>query len=105
MTDYVEAPKVTLDNDDPTLRDDSVRAFLDAENAKPAALFAGIAEADDEREQTQRYSECPRRGVPGGLHRHEGDASGALGAAAKTARSQRRGPAAPSLCGFLRPRA
>jgi hypothetical protein len=38
--------------------DDSVRAFLDAENEKAAALFAGIAETDDEREQTQRYSDA-----------------------------------------------
>lgn len=58
MTDYVEAPNVTLDNDDPTLRDESVRAFLDAENEKAAALFARIGETDDEREQMQHYSDA-----------------------------------------------
>jgi hypothetical protein len=58
MADYVEAPQVTLDNDDPTLRDDSARAFLDAENDKAAALFAQIGETDDEREQMLRYSDA-----------------------------------------------
>lgn len=40
---------MTLDNDDPTLRDADVLAFIEAENEKAAALFAGIAETDDER--------------------------------------------------------
>ena len=57
VSNYAEAPHVTLDNDDPSLRDDSVRAFLHAENAKSTTLFAQIAETDDEREQMQRYSD------------------------------------------------
>jgi hypothetical protein len=58
MADYVEAPRVTLHNDDPTLRDESVRASIDAENHKAAALFSQIGETDDEREQMQRYSDA-----------------------------------------------
>jgi hypothetical protein len=58
MSTYAEAPHVTLDNDDSTLGDDSVRAFLDAENDKAAAVFAQIGETDDEREQMQQYSDA-----------------------------------------------
>lgn len=57
MTDHVKAPRLTLDNGDPSLRDESVRAFIDAENAKAATLFAQIADSDDEREQLHRYSD------------------------------------------------
>jgi hypothetical protein len=32
MSDHIEAPQVILDNDDPPLHEDNVRAFLDAEN-------------------------------------------------------------------------
>ena len=38
MSSQVGAPQVTL-NDDPSLGDESVPAFLDAENDKAAALF------------------------------------------------------------------
>jgi hypothetical protein len=58
MSDQIAAPKVTLDNDDPSLRDQEVRAFLDAETDKAAALFAQIGETSDEREQMQRYSDA-----------------------------------------------
>ncbi|CAN5689970.1 hypothetical protein BH20ACT21_BH20ACT21_20560 [soil metagenome] len=55
--DYAEAPSVSISNSDPTLRDDSVRAFIDAENSKAATMFSRIADTDDEREQMQRYSD------------------------------------------------
>ncbi len=58
MDDYVEAPCVTLDNDDPTLHDEEVRSFIDAENTKAATLFAQMAETSDEREQLQRYADA-----------------------------------------------
>jgi hypothetical protein len=58
MTDYVEAPHITLDNDGSTLRDESVRAFIEAENDKAAALFSQIGETDDEREQMQHYADA-----------------------------------------------
>lgn len=49
MTDNVEAPHITLDNDDPSLIDKSVRTFIDAENAKARAIFSQIAAASAAR--------------------------------------------------------
>lgn len=58
MADYVEAPKVTLDNTDPKLHDGDVRAFIDAENDKAAAMFSQIARHRRRAEQMQRYSDA-----------------------------------------------
>ena len=56
--DYVEPPSITLeDNDDPSLIDTSVRAFIDAENTKARSIFSQIAASSDEREQMQLYSD------------------------------------------------
>ncbi len=57
MTDYVEPPSITLDNDDPSLIDKSVRSFIDAENTKARSIFSKIARSSDEREQMQLYSD------------------------------------------------
>ena len=55
--DYIKPPSITLDNNDPSVIDKSVRSFIDAENVKAATLFAQIADAKDEREQLQRYTD------------------------------------------------
>ena len=60
MTDYVEPPSITLDNDDPSLIDKSVRAFIDAENTQARSIFSKIARSSDEREQMQLYSDTSR---------------------------------------------
>lgn len=57
MTDYVEAPKVTLNNDDPSLIDKSVRTLIETENDKAISIFSQITAASEEREQTQLYSD------------------------------------------------
>ncbi|MGI8519135.1 MAG: hypothetical protein ACR2MC_00755 [Actinomycetota bacterium] len=51
--DYVEPPSITYDNDDTSLIDKSVRAFIDAENLKARSIFSQIAISSDEREQMQ----------------------------------------------------